>query len=100
MYILVFNFLILLQHYDLDLMACYNSELYFYESCELVTLGRTHWASDQLFGRPLPTQHNITQKHEDKYPCLERDPNRGSSREAVKSCALDNAATGTGIRKV
>jgi hypothetical protein len=36
---------------------------------------RILWTSDQHVARPLPTQVSITQKDEDKHPCLQRDSN-------------------------
>jgi hypothetical protein len=72
----------------------------FFSFLILSTVGRTPWAGDQPYTRPLPT-HRTTQTQNKRiqyrHPWLEWDSNpRSSVRESEDSYTLDRAATVNG----
>jgi hypothetical protein len=78
--------------YGLGLVTCSISELLL-KWLISSTFGTTLWTGDQPDARPLRTHDSTTQKDEDKLSCLSWTRTHDSNNKAVKTYALDRAAT-------
>jgi hypothetical protein len=83
--------------YDLGLMACSKSELYFSERFESVTFGWSPYMSDQPVTRYLATQNNTIQKRKTDIHASSGIRTHDPSNQATKTYVSDCSASRSGL---